>query len=53
MTTLAFLAVAASELTPEQSERVGVYVLAAIVGLVVTGLIACAKQIRKEITRPD
>jgi hypothetical protein len=29
-------------------ERLGVYVLAAIVGVLVSGLISCAKEMRKE-----
>jgi hypothetical protein len=29
-------------------ERVGIYILAAIVGALVSGLISCAKELRKE-----
>jgi hypothetical protein len=33
--------------TPAQ-ERIGIYVLAAIVGVLVSGLITCAKEIRRQ-----
>lgn len=39
---------ASADLTAAQSERLGVYVLAAILGLLVTGFIALAKDIRRE-----
>lgn len=34
---------------PAEAERIGVYVLATIFGLLVTGLISCAKEIRKDL----
>lgn len=43
----------AAAITPEEADRIGVYVLAGLVGLVVTGLIACAKRLRAEVTRRD
>lgn len=44
---LAFALQVAAYVTPHQ-ERVGVYILAAIVGLLVSGLITCAKEIRRQ-----
>jgi hypothetical protein len=43
---LAFALQIASSVTPHQ-ERLGVYVLAAITGLLVSGLITCAKEWRR------
>jgi hypothetical protein len=37
-----------SSLNPAQAERIGVYVMAGIVGLLVMGIVSFAKQIRKE-----
>ena len=43
---LAFALQIASSVTPDQ-ERLGVYILAAITGLLVSGLITCAKEWRR------
>ena len=53
MTASLFFASAAADLTPQEAERPGVYVLAAVIGLVVTGLIACAKHLRADLKRRD
>ena len=42
------LAQTASSLPSDEQERVGVYVLSAIVGLLVAGIIACAKEWRRD-----
>jgi len=39
--------IAGSVPTPAD-ERLGIYILAAIVGVLVSGLISCAKEMRKE-----
>jgi hypothetical protein len=44
---LAFALEIAASVTPQQ-ERVGVYILAAITGLTVSGLITCAKEMRRQ-----
>lgn len=44
---LAATALIATQPTPE-AERLGVYVLAAIVGLLVSGLVSIAKELREE-----
>lgn len=36
-------------LPPEESQRIGVYVLAGIVGLLVTGILACAAELRRDL----
>ena len=46
---LAFALQIASSVTPHQ-ERLGVYIQAAIVGLLVSGLITCAKELRRAAT---
>ena len=43
---LAFALQIAPVITPHQ-ERLGVYIQAAIVGLLVSGLITCAKELRR------
>jgi hypothetical protein len=47
---LAFALQIAPMVTPHQ-ERLGVYIQAAIVGLMVSGLITCAKEWRKAAAR--
>jgi hypothetical protein len=47
---LAFALQIASSVTPHQ-ERLGVYIQAAIVGLLVSGLITCAKEWRRAAAR--
>jgi hypothetical protein len=43
----------AATITPESADRVGLYIVSALVGLVVTGLIACARVLRAEARRGD
>lgn len=38
-----------SPIPPAEAERIGVYILATIFGLLVTGLISCAKEIRNDL----
>ena len=47
---LAFALQIAPAITPHQ-ERLGVYIQAAIVGLLVSGLITCAKEWRRAAAR--
>ncbi len=47
---LAFALQIASSVPPDQ-ERLGVYIQAAIVGLLVSGLITCAKEWRRAAAR--
>lgn len=47
---LAFALQIAPTVTPHQ-ERLEVYILAAIVGLTVSGLITCAKELRRSAAR--
>jgi hypothetical protein len=42
-------ALAAAQVPPE-AERIGVYVLSAIFGVLVAGLISCAREIRADLT---
>jgi hypothetical protein len=36
-------------LPPEETQRIGVYVLAGLVGLLTTGIIACSKELRRDL----
>lgn len=36
-------------LPPEEAQRIGVYVLAGLFGLLVTGVIACIKELRRDL----
>lgn len=47
MPSSAFMALLSGDVTPE-TERLGVYALAALVGLGVSGLIAIAKDVRTQ-----
>ncbi len=47
MPSSAFMALLSGEVTPE-TERLGVYALAALTGLVVSGLITIAKDVRAQ-----
>lgn len=46
-------ATAAASIPADEADRVGVYVLAFLVGLIVTGLIACARHLRNDIAPRD
>jgi hypothetical protein len=50
---LSFYALTAStygaSIPPDEQQRIGVYVLAAIFGLLVTGIIACSKELRRDL----
>lgn len=39
---------ASAGLAPDEQQRIGVYVLAGIVGILVAGVIACAKEWRRD-----
>lgn len=53
MIEAAVFSAASSGLTAAETERLGVYLLAGIVGVVVAGLIACAKSLRNDLVRRD
>lgn len=38
-----------AELSPAETQRIGVYILAGLTGLLVTGLVACAKEFRRDM----
>lgn len=50
MLNSAFMALMSGEVTPE-TERLGVYALAGLVGLVVSGLVTIAKDLRARAIR--